>query len=484
MYDKTYIGREAADIGSAPAFDPISRIALVVDDEHEYLSGDESGRTLEVQCPYGTQAMADALLSQLGGYVYRPMTAADALLDPAAELGDGVTVNGVYTILGQVDTTFDAQCAAEISAPGEEELESEYPYTSRKQSETDRELAELRSTIAKTSTEILLKVEGLENEYTALSVKVDGVTITDSSGTTLIKGSSIQTSTLYVDAANINGTLTAEQVTLDLTGAITWADLSSEVKNEINDAVSMAEDAADAAADAQDTVDGWRYGSTTYIDSEKIMVTTLMATELLGGEVGLLTSAERTAGGISITGSSSSSYAVELYSNGALRLVSQNGDLYMEGKSGTYLTIAQNGAYSTECVTINGDFLPNGDCYLGGQSGYAWAGAYLGTSPVITSDREVKTDIRYDLTGLEGLFDRLRPAVFKLKAGTAGRDHVGFIAQDVLAALTDSGRTPDDFAGYVDGNGRLGLRYEEFIALLTDQVQRLKERVNRLEGNT
>ena len=160
MYNKIYIGQNAAGVFAAPAFAPISKIALLVDDENEYLSGDDSGRTLEVTCPYGSQAMADDRLAQLKCYAYQPMTAQDALLDPAAEIGDGVTVGGVYTILAQIDRLFDMHCAADIAAPGEEELESEYTFQTQEK-RLERKLAQTRSLISKTAEEVKISVEEL-----------------------------------------------------------------------------------------------------------------------------------------------------------------------------------------------------------------------------------------------------------------------------------------------------------------------------------
>ena len=227
MYNKIHIGQNAAEVLKAPSFKPISKVAVLVDDKNEYVSGDDTGRTLEVTCPYGSQGMADNLLTQLKGYVYRPMTAQDALLDPAAEIGDGVTVGGVYTILAQIDTMFDMHCAADIAAPGEEELETEYVYQTPEK-RLERQLAQTRSLITKTAEEIGLKVEGvdgrvtslsldldgvsaevrgLEDEFVALALTMDGVTITDSSGTTRIRGSSIDVSTLNVHDINFSGVI-------------------------------------------------------------------------------------------------------------------------------------------------------------------------------------------------------------------------------------------------------------------------------------
>ena len=108
---------------------------------------------------------------------------------------------------------------ADIGAPGQAEIDSEYPYISRQTSQNNYQLATLRSLITKTSEDITLRVNGLENQYTELKVTVDGVTVSGEGGTTLIKGSSIQTSTLAANSISASA--------VNLTGAITFGDLST-----------------------------------------------------------------------------------------------------------------------------------------------------------------------------------------------------------------------------------------------------------------
>lgn len=141
MSDKLYLGLSASSVERGEALPPISRVTVWYDDEGAFTAGDDTGRTLELDCPWATQAMADNLLASLKGYVYQPFTAGDALLDPAAELGDGVTIAGTYSVLAQADTTHDALSPSAIGAPGEEELDHEYPYRSAQSREMARKVA-------------------------------------------------------------------------------------------------------------------------------------------------------------------------------------------------------------------------------------------------------------------------------------------------------------------------------------------------------
>lgn len=94
----------------------------------EYTAGSDTGLTIEGECPWGTQAIADSVLSTIAGWVYRPYTASEALLDPAVEIGDTVKINGWTSMVAKLDRNFDKMCDATLSAPEDEELNHEYPY--------------------------------------------------------------------------------------------------------------------------------------------------------------------------------------------------------------------------------------------------------------------------------------------------------------------------------------------------------------------
>ena len=106
------------------------------------------------------------------------------------------------------------------------------------------------------------------------------------------------------------------------------------------------------------------------------------------------------------------------------------------------------------------------------------------TSTTVTSDRKAKNSIEALPDAYEALFDRLVPVRFKYNEGTSDRYHVGFIAQDVAAALNGADLTTQDFAGYVDINhtGELGLAYDEFIGLLANKIKRLEQRLGLQAG--
>lgn len=490
MSDSVFIGTKAGGLETSPQFEPISKIILLVDSENYYEAGNDTGRTLEITCPYGTQAMANNLLSSLGGYAYQPATASDALIDPAAELGDAVTVGGVYTVLAQMDTTFDSLMTADIGAPGQEEIESEYPYVSQQQSETDRKIAQTYSEINKTSEEIGLRVQGVENQYAELKVTVAGVTVTGPDGSTMINGGKVTTDELEVNAANIKGQLTASQINTNgltvnaanITGSLTVGQLPDSVaeKNDIPTRTSdLTNDSGyQTRSGVVNIIDGT-------VDADYVNALGITAETLQGQTIDILRSSGTRAGSISTSLADSGATAIDIESRGAGRFVA-SGNIYFNG-SGTVLELVSN------YIGCGRTLRPaSTSCDLGASS-WLWGDIYATNGTINTSDRNRKTDISYDMSRYEAIFDALKPANFKMIDGTSGRTHTGFISQDIEDALAPCGLTSIDFATFikspkVDEDGKMiegeyvyGLRYDELIALMVAQIQSLKKRVADLE---
>lgn len=262
-------------------YKPISRVTLLLDDEKSLTAGDDTGMEVIASCPHATQPMVNALLQTMKGYQYQAYEAGAANIDPAAELGDGVTVGGIYSPLSKLSD--DGRGYAGISSPGEAEMEDEYPAEGYITQEFNRKIAETRSTITKTSEEIMLKVEGIDGKYTEVKTTLDGLTISDASGTTKIKGSSIETSTLYVDAANISGKLTANQIQASSISVGDLKDGSSyATKTYVDSNAGLSANEVDNAI-------------ATYIDS-----TSITAQKLRGQTVELLANSNTAVGSLEI----------------------------------------------------------------------------------------------------------------------------------------------------------------------------------------
>lgn len=176
--DKVYLGRSIAEFSPGIASKPISKVELLNDNGDVVgVSGSDIGRTMTALQPDGTNAMAAAILAKVSGYKHVGYEGSQALLDPAVELGDAVTVDGLYVPLIALDMTFDPLFAPDISAPDADELDDEYPYKSPTQRQIERNMAKTRSLITKTSEEINLKVEGLDGRVSDVTQTVDGISL-------------------------------------------------------------------------------------------------------------------------------------------------------------------------------------------------------------------------------------------------------------------------------------------------------------------
>ena len=436
MSDKVYLGQNASDLDYDEKAPKISRVNLAVDSDHIYTSGDDTGRTLEVSCPWGSQAMADSILAKVSGIEYQPYEASDALLDPATEIGDGITLGGVYSVLAQSYVSLDKQCAANISAPYTDEIDDEYPYKTPEQRKAERQLAQTRSLITKNAEEIKLEVQGLDGKYTKLSQTVNGFTFEDESGTVYIDGGAIKANSvtadkidatnLKVDAANITGTLYIGDLVDDV-GLVTENNVTTITNNAIK---------------------------TANISADQITAGTLDADN------------------ISIDGL----FAIYYGS----RLCGKIGGMYtVANGAGAVLTGPGNGAGYVR-ASASGAKVAYDTYEIGCSSG---AGCFSTNTIVVSSDKRLKKAIKYDMDAYENVFMSLRPCSFLMKNESKEQRHWGFIAQDVIAGVNNSGLDADKLAVIAKRNGLYSIGYTEITALNTHMIQKLMARVAALEGN-
>lgn len=202
MSDKYYVGGDITSFSDNGKYKPISRVTLLVDDENSLTAGDDTGMEVIASCPHATQPMVNALLQTMKGYQYQAYEAGAANIDPAAELGDGVTVGGIYSPLSKLSD--DGRGYADISSPGELEMEDEYPSDGYITQEFNRKIAETRSTITKTNEEINLKVEGIDGRVSDITQTVDGISLSVTSASSP-DGQTTATITLKVGPNNYTG---------------------------------------------------------------------------------------------------------------------------------------------------------------------------------------------------------------------------------------------------------------------------------------
>ena len=148
---------------AAPAFPACTGVRFLLDNDQELFAGDETGYVYEIPCPFATQAAADRLLTKMQGFVYRPFAAEAAVINPACELGDTLSVpdglGGTFlTGLFSSNLVFDSLCAASVSAPEDEELDHEYPYIPAAERSFTRRIQNVQSELTLQAQQIAAKV--------------------------------------------------------------------------------------------------------------------------------------------------------------------------------------------------------------------------------------------------------------------------------------------------------------------------------------
>lgn len=174
MFDKTYIGRDVLGTFAAPQQLPSwSRVTIQVDDDTAYTAGTDTGRTLTVMNPWGTQKMAEEMLARLRGMSYQPYRAENALLDPAAELGDAVEAMGAYGGLYSRSRRLEKLYNATVAAPGDEEIDHEFPYKSAQNRVVERKFKQTKASLSILSDRILAEVEAREADSAAIRASLE-----------------------------------------------------------------------------------------------------------------------------------------------------------------------------------------------------------------------------------------------------------------------------------------------------------------------
>lgn len=184
---------------------------------------------------------------------------------------------------------------------------------------------------------------------------------------------------------------------------------------------------------------------------------------------------------------------------GYLTTTTQNSSVYPMLGGTWYGGTLYFGSYSGYHIRIDGDQITwyYGTTQVGELESYTTYTDVQGTwktngnAWISSSDRNLKNDVNEIADVYSELFDRLIPVTYKWKAGTSGRTHIGFIAQDIKEATEACGLTTKEFAAYVhfdasEKDGEVipetcGIRYEEITPLNTWEIQKLKKRVAELE---
>jgi hypothetical protein len=178
------------------------------------------------------------------------------------------------------------------------------------------------------------------------------------------------------------------------------------------------------------------------------------------------------------------------------RIMASSGGLCLYGATSNYVAVMSDRFRSSA----------NDTHYLGDAT-YKWKAVYAVNGTIQTSDRNQKRNIEQLDERYIALFDKLQPVSFMFNDAESDRVHIGFISQDVKAAMDEVGLSDLDFAGFCrdiaketvevedpetgeisyeerevrDANGNpvflYSLRYSEFIALNSRIIQLNRQRL-------
>lgn len=173
MSDVINVRRALMSLEKQETFSGYSKVVIAVSDDLEYFAGADTGRIMRLECPWGTQKMANDILAKVRGFQYQPYAASDALLDPAAELGDGFSAGNVYGGIYKKDVSHGPLYTANVSAPGGEKINYKYEYKSPTTRKIERQHKEVKASLAVMADQILAEVKARESDTGSLTAALN-----------------------------------------------------------------------------------------------------------------------------------------------------------------------------------------------------------------------------------------------------------------------------------------------------------------------
>ena len=173
MSDVINVRKSLSSLEKQDTFNGYSKVVVAVADELEYSAGTDSGRTLTLDCPWGTQKMAEDILSRIQGFQYQPYTADGAHIDPAAEIGDGFAAGNLYSGIYSKNVSHGALYTANVSAPGGEKINYKYEYKTPTQRKIERHYSEMKSTFKVQADQISAEVSARIEQGDELTSRLD-----------------------------------------------------------------------------------------------------------------------------------------------------------------------------------------------------------------------------------------------------------------------------------------------------------------------
>ena len=225
MSSSVNILRNMVSFDKAEQFDGFSKVVIIVSDEIEYSAGTDTGRTLTLNCPWGTQEIANNILQSIKGFQYQPMTAENALVDPSVEIGDGISANGVYSGVYSLETKFNSNLPTTVSSPADEELYEEHTYVPKSEREVTRKFLDFQSQFriqdGKISAEVEERKSDTKTIRATLEVQAGQITakVNKNDGSSSTFGWALETASWRIFSGS-NTVLKADKNGLEVKGVI------------------------------------------------------------------------------------------------------------------------------------------------------------------------------------------------------------------------------------------------------------------------
>lgn len=460
MLDKFYVGLDLTGFENNGIQRPISRVTLKLDDENILTAGDDSGFELVADCPHATQAMVNSILAQVKGFKYQMYDASDINIDPSMELGDGITASGVYSVISRVDD--DGSGFPSASAPGEAELEDEYPTGGPMTQAFDRKIAETRSTISKTAEEIRLEVEKVNGDLVELSTSL-----------------SVQLGSITSSIRDINGKYSQLEQTINgFTLSVNNGETSSTIKLMANGVEISSQD---ITMSGMVTFQGLSDGTTT-INGGCIKTGTIESISIKSSSISGGTIKGTTISGTTINSSKFYSaisipdrnyYREVTVWDGAVTFSSNGQECGLIGGNASSQDLAITSRYGTIYITAGSA----GSAQFSISSNLVQCSCNIdmgGNSILNTSDRRMKTNIQDAEFSALDIIQAIQTYSFDWKKD--GRhENLGFIAQQLETVNPD-------FVSVSPIDGHYSTKDMKLIPYLVKAIQELSEQIDQLKG--
>lgn len=339
------------------------------------------------------------------------------------------------------------------------------------------------SSLQQTASSLSSKVSDLDGDYSQLSQTVSSISSTVSSHTGQISSINQDINGIYTSVSDLDGDVTEIRQTLNgLTLSASNGQNSSTLTLSANGTLlSSANIQIRGMVTFSDLEDP---DSGTVINGGLLETGTVIADDVRGERISIYAENDDLVGYIDTDISNNGDYKMRIRSyGGPLHLSSGDGVLHLEGDPDL----------TCECDT----FYPIGVAPdLGSSRDGAWQQLTCYDEVNVISDARLKNSIESIPDAYVALAYDLQPCRYRLNNGRSGRFHVGFVAQELKAAMDRSGVDSTDFGAWVRDTTRAGeeiqsIRYGEFIGLHHEmlrrqytEIQALERRIQALEATT